>query len=433
MWFLVWYNKRVKYIWKSLLILLGGVIGGYLLLVLVFCLPVGRVHNNVLKSAESFDGEYTMLINDNLAARTDDWTDALMLLTAENSYDRNPFTGSIYAYHLSRTDAVPHVLIKNLENPENASSQYSRYWHGYLLFLKPLLMFFTYGQIQVLISFIVLALIVAVVYVLQKKKMSEFIVPYGITIAVLYPLTISISMQFFTVFAIFNLAILYILCRHEKMMQNNSYFYVFLVIGILTCYFDFLTYPLVTLGIPLVVWLIVANRKKMMKMGKNILQIIIASVGWAVGYFGIWVGKWAWGSLITGENLFRSAMDAAENRASASAFSGEISRFSPIAHAFKVIFSEPVCVILVLAIIVVVILLIMKKIKISRTKALNNLWLFVVAMMPLAWYIVFANHSESHIFFTYRTMGVLVFAVSCYLVTIIERPKVAEKGKKKNG
>ena len=406
---------------------------GYLLLVLVFCLPLGRMRNNVLESANSFNGEYSVLVYDNLATQTDDWTDALMLMTAENGEDRNPFTGSIYAYHTVREGVFPHALIKDLENPENQQVQYSRYWHGYLLLLKPLLMFFTYSQIQVLISFAVLALIIAIIYMLQKRGLSKYIIPYSVTVAVLSPVAIMISMQFFAVFAIFNLAILYILWRYKKMLKKKNYFYMFLVVGMLTCYFDFLTYPIATLGIPLVVWLIVVNREKTMKLGKNILQVVIASAGWAIGYFGIWIGKWAWGSLITGENLFGEAMNAADSRASASAFAEEISRFSPIKKAFGVILTKPFCAVLVVAILVIATLLILKKIKINKDKALNNLWMLVVALMPLAWYIVFANHSESHVFFTYRTMSVLVFATCCYAVSTIEKTKTTSKGKKKDG
>lgn len=413
--------------------LVGGILAGYLLLVLVFCLPVGRIHNNVLKSAKSFDGEYSTIVEDNLATRTDDWTDALMLLAAENPNDRNPFTGSVYAYHYERENVVPHMLIADLENPENVSVQYSRYWHGYLLLLKLLLMFFTYDQIQVMIAFAVLALIVAVVYLLQKRKLDKYIIPYSITVAVLFPLTISVSMQFFAVFAIMNLAVLYILWQYEKMLKKKSYFYVFLVIGMLTCYFDYLTYPVVSLGIPLVVWLIVANREKAMKLGQNILQVILSSVGWGLGYFGIWVGKWALGSLVTGENLFSNALSAAESRSSASAFSEEVSRFSPIGEAIKVVFTTPFCVILVLMVVLAVVLLIVKKIRFDKEKALSNLWMLMVALIPLAWYLVFTNHSESHVFFTYRTMSVLVFAVCCYVTSIIERTKITRKKRKKNG
>ena len=418
--------------WKSLLFLVGGTLAGYLLLVVVFCLPLGRIHNNTLKSAASFDGEYSVLVKDTIATRTDDFTDALMILSAENGYDRNPFTGSIFVYHASRSKVYPHALISDLENPENNNAQYSRYWHGYLLFLKPLLMIFTYNQIQILISFAVIALIIGVIFMLKKKGFDKYIIPYSVTMALIYPVAILISMQFFAVFAIFNLAILFILWQYEKILKNKWAFYMFLVIGMATCYFDFLTYPIATLGIPLIMWLIVVNREKAMTVGKNILQIIINSIGWAVGYFGIWIGKWAWGSLITGENLFKSAMSAAESRSSASAFSEEISRLSPIREAFKTMFTGPVWLIFVLAIIIVVVLLIIRKLKINREKIVKNIWMFIIAVIPLAWYVVFANHSISHTFFTFRSLSVFVFAVMCYVCSVIEKPKAVKK-RKKNG
>ena len=418
---------------KVLSFLSAGIIGGYLLLVLVFCLPVGRMHNNVLKSASSFNGEYTVLIDDNIATRQDDWTDALMLLTAGDYTDRNPFTSAVYAYHPERKDVPPHSLISDPDNQANKPTQYSRYWHGYLLFLKPLLFFFTYSQIQVFMSFVVITLLVLVIYFLQKKKLEKYIAPYVITMLLIYPVVISLSMQFLVVYALLNLALIYILLRFEKDSKKNRFFYIFLTIGMATCYFDFLTYPVATLGIPLTVWLILENRKKAMKLSKNAIRVVLGGIAWVVGYFGIWVGKWAFGSLITRQNLFDSAMKAAETRSSSAAFSEEISRFSPIAKTFEVVFSEPVLTILGLAIIVLIVLIFFKKIKIDKKKLIDNLWMLMIALIPLVWYLVFANHSESHVFFTYRTISVLIFAVGCYVASALSRLEKAKKGKKKNG
>lgn len=423
----------MKHILKTLLFLVGGILGGYLLLVVVFCLPTGRMHNNVIESAPAFNGDYKILISDNITTKTDDFTDALMLLTAENSSDRNPFTGSIYAYSLTHKELEPNLVITNIDNPENISSQYSRYWHGYLLFLKPLLLLFNYNQILLIVSFVVLALIVGVVYLLQKKKMSKYIIPYVATVALMSPMTISLSIQYVSVFAIFNLAMILILIFFDKILKTKNFFYVFLAVGMLTCYFDLLTYPIVTLGLPLSIWLLMVNRKKALSLGKNLGQVVLSSLAWAIGYFGIWVGKWALGSIITGKNLFGSAMEAAGSRTSSSAGLEEISRTFPITEAFDKVFTEPVCLILIVVVIVILIMAMMKKVKFSKEKALANLWLFAIAVIPLIWYMVFANHSAWHLFFTYRTLSVLIFAIGCYLVSVLESPQKINKRKEKDG
>ena len=424
----------MRQILKTLLFLFGGIVGGYLLLVLVFCLPLGRINNNVLESATSFNGEYTVLVKDNITTKTDDYTDALMLLTAKDNTDRNPFTSSIYIYHLDGGDVGddPDTVITDLNNLEYASDSYNRYWHGYLLFLKPLLMFFNYQQIQVLISFAVLALIVLVIYLLQKKDLSKYIIPYTITMVLMFPATIMLSMQYFAIFAIFNLAIVVILLFFDKILKTKNFFYLFLTIGMLTCYFDLLTYPVVTLGIPLLIWLILLNKEKVLSLKKNIGQIVLGSVAWGIGYFGIWFGKWALGCVITGKNLISSALGQAEYRASSTTALEEISRFDPIIKVFENIFTSPAVFVLVLLVILILILLITKKIEFNKRKIKNNLWMFIVALIPLVWYMALANHSLWHMFFTYRTMMVLVFAIGCYIISILEKPEKLKK-KKDNG
>ena len=245
----------------------------------------------------------------------------------------------------------------------------------------------------------------------------------------MFPVAISLSLQFITVFAIFNLAIMFILLFFDKISKSKNFFYVFLMIGMLTCYFDLLTYPIVTLGIPLLIWLLMMNKDKILSFGQNFKQIVLGTVGWCIGYFGIWVGKLLLGSIITGNNLFNTAIGAANTRTSGTVFSEELSRTFPITEAFSKIFTEPVCLLMVILIVVVLSLIILKKIKINKQKTKDNLWMFILALIPLIWYIVLANHSASHVFFTYRTLSVLIFAIGCYVVSVMEKPKITKRRK----
>ncbi len=423
----------MKFLLKTALFLACGIVGGYALLVIAFCLPLGRIHNNVAKSASSFDGEYKTLIRDNITTKTDDFTDALMLLTAANKEDKNPFTGSIFAYHATRKDSFPHEVISDLDNSENNSTQYSRYWHGYLILLKPLLIFFSYNEIQIIISIFTICLIAAVVYAMQKKGLDKYILPYLLTIGLMFPIAISISLQYISVFAIINLSIISILIFFDKIIETKSLFYIFLLIGMVTCYFDLLTYPITTLGLPLIIWLIMFNKKKTTKFLNTFKQICLGSLGWGVGYFGIWIGKWALGSVITGVNLFKSAVKAATSRTSTTTAIEEISRTAAIKGAFGEIFTNPICWMLSIATIAIVVLLVMKKIKLNKQEAQSNLGILIISLIPLVWYIIFANHSTWHLFFTYRTLSVFIFAIICYITSILETPKRVIRRKKKNG
>ena len=118
-------NKILKVVLKTLAIISAGVVGGYLALVLAFVLPLGRIHNNVLKSSAAFNSDYTFLIHDNLATKTDDYTDALMLMTAANDTDRNPFTAAVYDYYWGiKTKFKLEIGLKNKLSGNYSSKKY---------------------------------------------------------------------------------------------------------------------------------------------------------------------------------------------------------------------------------------------------------------------------------------------------------------------
>ncbi len=406
---------------KVICVLLGGIVSGYLLLVFVFCLPVGRISDHVSGSLDTFrkEGDYNTLIDKVDATTLDNYTDALMLSIAKYTDTESPFLKAVHANFDSRENQTPVETL--IANNGGSKSDYSRYWHGYLLFLKPMLLFFDYSEIRIFISIFVISAIAFNVFLLQKKKMNRFIVPYIASMVVIFPVSISLSMQFLSIFAISNIALSVMMMFFERVDKDFNYGYFFLIIGMLTCYFDFLTYPIVTLGLPLIFFMLLKNTREKRSIAENIRQIIVCCLMWALGYFGIWIGKWAIGSLISGENLFMSAMTAADSRTSMIVFGETISRFSGVSVAFAKLFSKPLICIIFLMVFVGVVLFLGKKIRINIKKAISSSWLLVLAFLPIVWYIALANHSTIHAFFTYRSLSVFVLALGCFICNVIEK------------
>lgn len=96
--------------------------------------------------------------------------------------------------------------------------------------------------------------------------------------------------------------VLAILHGDAWLSQGARYGYFFLLMGMLTCYLDFLTYPLVTLFIPLLLALYLHAQDR-----AAMCFAVTACVMWCVGYLGFWVMKWAVGSLLVQENLIYNA------------------------------------------------------------------------------------------------------------------------------
>lgn len=420
-----------KNILKTLAILIGSAIGGYLLLVIAFSIPTGRVNSNVTKSAAAFTDTWPTIVNKKSMTQLDKYTDSLMLLTASNDSDKNLLTRPIHAYHVAddNPEGILYYAISNPDKPDNHQEEYSRYWHGYMIFLKPLLVLFDYNNILILLSFVVIALIAAVIYLMTKKKLNRYVIPYVLTNMLLYPAAISNCIQQSTIFIIANLSIIAILLFYDKIKKSKNFFFLFLIIGIITSFFDLLSYPLVALGFPMLFWLLLANQEKVEKNGANIKQTIIGSLAWGIGYFVFWAEKIAFGSLITGSNLFSGALEAAQARSSTQVLSQEASRLTGIINPAKTLLNKPTIALLALALTILIVLLIIKKIKISKEKAISNLWILFICLMPIVWCLALANHSAIHIFFSFRTLVVFFFALFCYIASIIEIPK--KKTKKK--
>lgn len=142
---------------KFVAFLTAGWLLGLISLTLVYLLPTERMEQNVKSSMDIFYTEsvYPQQVSGYKATQLDNETDAIMLLGA--IYDGGNYSAIKQAMRAARVDIsdVPskcNVLIKYAwENQEPDSvSEYSRYWHGYMLWLKPLLLFFDYADIRML-------------------------------------------------------------------------------------------------------------------------------------------------------------------------------------------------------------------------------------------------------------------------------------------
>ena len=188
-------------------------------------------------------------------------------------------------------------------------------------------------------------------------------------------------------------------------MQNNSLF--FCVLGCLTAFFNEMSYPIVTLGIPLLLYLIMEEGD----WKKSLYEEILLSTSWGLGYAGMWAGKWICASILTDKNYFRDALNQANSYVVT-----EISEPTLLDRIWKnisVIARWPY-----LIVIVVVLLVIIKKqnkrefLKCKKIDILKRKIPFMILMMyPIVTYIALGNgYSYNHYWFSYRLLAITVAA-----------------------
>ena len=128
-----------KIVAVPILLLVLGVVG-YLLLAGVYSLPTERMEKNMRESVDIFYAEdnYPKLMEYS-NSQLDNFTDGIMLLTASNPNHDDIWKAAINAERYRTSDTPVGTLLdvygEGVENPD--STYYSRYWHGYLIFLKP--------------------------------------------------------------------------------------------------------------------------------------------------------------------------------------------------------------------------------------------------------------------------------------------------------
>ncbi len=388
---------------------------GTVLLTGVYCLPVHSVDDNVKSSAVVFqeEGKYPNLFSW-CHSRLDNFTDAIMLLEAADDTDASAFNKAMLAYRGVIAGKSPtDTLVDHYVNSADFTSFYTypRYWHGYQVLLKPLLEVTNYQSIRTINGIVQFLLIVFTFCLMVRRKMTGYVIPYLLSYLMLMPVALAKSMQFSSCFYIFTIGIIVLLLFKDK-INNKFAIFLFLNIGIATAFFDYLTYPIATFGIPMVLYLGICSDKK---WKEKIIISINSLLCWGIGYAGMWSSKWIIGSLTTDQNVIKNALEAFTLRSSHTSVDGNTS-YSILDCEIENIttfFTTPFTF-LVLAFVCIMILKIIITKRLTFAGVCNLLIPYIlIAALPLLWYAFTTNHSTIHFWFTNKACVVFVLALMC--------------------
>ena len=185
---------------------------------------------------------------------------------------------------------------------------YARYWHGYLVLLKPLFMFMDLGGTYVLNLILFLVSTVAIGY-LMNKRLGNYWRAYLLLVIVMHPINIIQSYQLSSVFYAMQLTMFLLLLKNTK--KEEDILSIFVLDGIVLAFLDFLTYPLVAFAVPaLTAYLL--RKKSCIK--ENLCAMIGRGFAFGLGYAGMWAMKWIFASVFTTQNVILDAIDSILHR-----------------------------------------------------------------------------------------------------------------------
>lgn len=386
---------------KTLLILFSGIIIGALLLTLAYCLPVNWGSYYSTERTVDLQGYYPNVPN---------------ITNTYNTYFQT-FLPGVLDNATVRTFMLP-MTFETGDNPLYLAMNcrgYSYYWHGYVIILRFLQLFMHYEEIQLANGFLQIALIAMLAVVIGRKKGMKYVVMLVSCYALLMPMAVSVCIQYSAVFYLAYGACLLLMVKQQWFNQGSRLFYFFLIAGMLTSYFDLLTYPLITWGIPMVWWIVMDENKSTAKA--YLKQVIVLGIAWIIGYGGMWFGKWVLASIVLNENIIIDALKEVLLRTGTEdevTFS-QTNRFYAIYMNWKH-YTYKLYVFILFAWLCYWLVngLLSGWKKINTEKYYSYL---LIGCSSSVWYLVLMNHTETHHAFTYRIFGI---SIAAFFAIILE-------------
>lgn len=390
------------------------------LVIVVHLIPRSAIQDNAVRSVELFEreGAYPMKTSIDGTAAVDNFTDCYMLNVALCADATHPVDAAMRNY---RYRAVPSMPLSTRHLVDNTlidqPFEYGKYWHGYQVTFRPLLALMDYSGIRVVNSVAICALLLVTLIVIWRRLSPAIALSLAVSMAMVHSGVLPWSLQFSNCYYIALVSVILLLAVDRLTATFTRQMMCFFAIGAFTSFLDFLTTPVITLGVPLIVVMLKDKSTSQKKL------FIGLSVAWAAGYGLMWVSKWGMDILLAGYNPMNEVGNSVEIH---SAGTDEplwslwrkicvmlLSRWVPLTVAGLVrwaVVALPVAMAFMTAR--------------SRAGWRENVWLLAVAAMPLVWYFVVAHHSYTHFFITMRSLLVWWFALLCFLCQAIDFAKI---------
>jgi hypothetical protein len=400
----------MKNLSRYLLTLSISIISVFLITVSSCLIPHDLIKDNAIKSVE----ETAKVIRDSRANQKPyrrfeaygDIRNYAMLFYADNSdpirsaiemnYDRGCDDSSICASILSRNDNNRKLV------------SYNRYWQGQSVVLHFLTIFGSFLSTRAFLTIVFALLLLYTTYKIYKED-KKLALALNIGLMSVNIAFVTRSLEFLPVFFVMLLAVLLVLRSKKNDYKNLDI--IFLVMGVLTCYFDFLTCETIVLTIPLIIYLYLEIKSGKKIQIKKVMKLIIL---WAVGYTGAFAIKWVISYLFMGQTALDSIFG---NMTGHSLNGGVLKRIVasfnlPLSNLLPFALLEKYSGITAIACLIVCIVYTIRKNK-------KYLSLYLVCAIPFIRFLIIGAHSILLSYFTYRAVLCVVVVMALTAIEIV--------------
>lgn len=403
------------------------------MLVLSARIPRALIRENIKESAVYLcKGElFGTLVEGVNGSRIDRYADSILLAIAYQYDSDKPLSSVMWSsYYYTELCNENENLLSAVTNDYEANQQYLRYWHGSNALVRPLLTVFNLQQIYALNGIVLTLLTFLLLAVLLREK--AYIPAVGVVLG--FVLTsawfVPFSLEYtWTYLLMLLLSVVGVRLVSQKRYQAVGLF--FLISGMVTNYFDFLTTETLTLTVPLLLmmWMRRRQREQCKREecntddGKGCKEYLFAgkaACAWIVGYAGMWAMKWLIASVVLSENVTPYVTQHIGERLGGELGIGSFAYiFGSLWRNVKCLFPFEYGEIGTLAgIALIVFAVYLGYVYHGKHVDKKHISLYVlIGLIPYFRFVILHNHSYLHCFFTYRAQMATVLAI----VMILER------------
>lgn len=417
--------KKILPYLKIFLILIAS----FFIFSVLSCLLQGeRIHQNIKESLPQLleEGNYPEVIFRGDNYKQDNFTDAVILNIIVSTDSKHPMRAGLMNYfsfqspETERWYAIQHLAYK-VENPDlEPNLSYNRYWFGSASVYRVLLLGISYQQIKMFLY--IASTLLLLLFAVNIVKKVGWIKSLPLFLALLFAdfFITQFSMLFFSAMAIALIGGIWI-CRNGGQSLSKITMFFFIT-GIFTAYFDLLTIPLITLGLPLIVFMILQGEERK-SMWEILKSIVILCMFWLIGYGSAWAAKWALTIILAEPAALNGVIETIKMRTS----TDECTRWDSIVRNFNLL---PLSGLIVIC----TFLLLVTLLSFNKKGVPLAILFLIVGLMPYGWYWILSDHSYLHAWFTYRAQ---IISMSCGMLCFVslidwERLKLKLKIKNKN-
>lgn len=416
-------KNAFKYISVFFFLVVGYIFFG----LIAWYLPDRKIQDSIAISVEKGDiaSDYPRAIVNKEMCRMDNCTDALILNQAYSAHRMSPMQSVMLVPSVGgdiRNVDDLEAVVAGVDEPVQT---YARYWHGSTFLMRFLLLLVgRYANIQLVLYYISSIVLLAMLVMAYRHSAARAAVAFVIAFLLLKGYVLQFSIQFFPVLMLACCGSIAAICFRSSPHKMQMAMFV---VGSLTAYFDLLTTPLLTVGVPILIYM-ASNEKELQEMtvGTLTLTLLIPLIMWSVGYGCTWMVKWALATCFTSENVFASALIVGQYR-----INGIVPQMGDytIGDTFTSNLRKMPLILVAAAIAVLALLATFFH---KRMNVKLMMVYVAVGLLPYLWFAVLANHSWVHCWFTYRAQLVAVMAVVLTLSGMVDWTRLCSVIKKRN-